>query len=790
MAIYEYGGKTYELADGTSNDVALAKIKASIGGASTAPSVPTSLESQIPTEPGANLTPTAPPEQSFVDRVIRGPIETAASLVTGIPAGLVGQGAGIVASMFGGKFGTQAGVKQAEDTAGRVSQAFTYAPRTAAGQEQAGAVGEALGSLVAVPVPMLDAMGRFAGAAARNPQMAARSVTAPAQEALAARSANAAQVASTADYVAGPRIDAVKAARGLPYPITLDPAQSNPSALNSAATKVTGKSNVNAAVVTNNKNKWAQNAKEDMAVTQDRPLNAETFNAVMERDAAPFREIKKLKTLSPNEAVLKAIRDVEIPDLINSPEAGPLVQGLVNRALEKVNAGMSGSDALKQIASFRDDARAIAKARLTGAQLSVEQSAKATANKALANALEGLIDANVPVDNPALLTSLKEARVKIAQAHNYKAATNLDTGLLDPTLLPDDMTGLGGQMRQVAFNFPESSKVTPVDAGFAATASRSGISGTVGALAGLASGVPGGAVAGGIGGMALGNLASRINTSRMVSPKYQARNAMPLDRRIPYVEPSGPVSAPPQLLGSSGFIPDTPFRESGVNFRYGSNAEAPPQAPQPPPTLFPQLPAPSGEATRMGVLNEQNRQGQASRVAGRAQEAAQAAQEVATREAGQGQRRAYQAPEGLPSGRALPEQASVRSAADKVAAGMPFDMTLAEKVAWKLTKSNLEEAIPALKSLDAKTLATKLADRVWVQAEITKAQNKARGFAEIEARAATAKTASEAKVKRELMMDAVTQLQDTLQARPSTRGYEQGNITRQFQRTGTDIRNN
>ena len=37
MATYEYGGKTYELKDGLSNEEALGKIKASLGEAPPAP---------------------------------------------------------------------------------------------------------------------------------------------------------------------------------------------------------------------------------------------------------------------------------------------------------------------------------------------------------------------------------------------------------------------------------------------------------------------------------------------------------------------------------------------------------------------------------------------------------------------------------------------------------------------------------------------------------------------------------------------------------------------------------
>ena len=175
------------------------------------------------------------------------------------------------------------------------------------------------------------------------------------------------------------------------------------------------------------------------------------------------------------------------------------------------------------------------------------------------------------------------------------------------------------------------------------------------------------------------------------------------------------------------------------------------------------------------VLNEQNRQGAMSRTLGQQAEASQAAAEAA---ASYGQRRAYVAPEPT-VGQALPVEASVKTAASKVAAGQLFDMTAAEKVAWNKTKTDLQESLPALKALDSKALATKLADRIWVQETITKAKEKARGFAELEARASNREAQAAARIAREKLEDTVQQLQDTLQARPTSRGG-QGSVTRQF----------
>lgn len=109
-------------------------------------------------------------DPGLVDQLI-GAGETALTLATGATGGAVGMlgGAvkGIAQSVADGTFGTQTGVRQAEQAAAEGMSALTYQPRTYAGQQQAAAVGE----LAAVAVPAtgltaeLGAMARGAGAA-------------------------------------------------------------------------------------------------------------------------------------------------------------------------------------------------------------------------------------------------------------------------------------------------------------------------------------------------------------------------------------------------------------------------------------------------------------------------------------------------------------------------------------------------------------------------------------------------------------------------------------------------
>jgi hypothetical protein len=456
------------------------------------------MVNQIPTERGANLTPSQPAEQSFADRYIRGPIEAGLGLATGAVAGIVAPPIGIVQSMFGGKYGTQAGVQQASDTAGRIQQAMTRAPRGDAGQEILGNVGDALGSLAAVPLPMLDAMGRYAGTAARNP---VSMVAAPAQEAVAARSARRAEAASNLDYQNAPRIDAAQKAQSLPYPISLVPSESNPTMSNRAVTALTGRDAIIKENEKVNKNAWANNAKAELG------------------------------ELTPTENTVTALNSIKTPDLISAPGATKAVQGMITLTVKKIGDGMNGAEALQYIKDLRKEARVTLNASSMGTDVAPAGLARARAKQSIADMLEGLIEDNVATTQPGLIEQFKSDRTQIAKAKAYQEATNLDTGLLDPMKLPERMTGVGADMRNIAANFPEVSGVSPTLGGATQTRiARSGLGGTIGGLAGLAT--PVGPFVGMALGAGAGEVIGGLRSRQIATPKYQARNALPADRRI------------------------------------------------------------------------------------------------------------------------------------------------------------------------------------------------------------------------------------------------------------------
>lgn len=113
--------------------------------------------------------------RGFIEN-LGGAVETALSVGTGVVGGVAGQMAGTVEGLakeiMAGNYGEQEAADRIEQLAMKRAQQMTYSPRSEAGQEQLGAVGEALQPLEAIPpIAQLQALAgasRFA-----TPQIAA-----------------------------------------------------------------------------------------------------------------------------------------------------------------------------------------------------------------------------------------------------------------------------------------------------------------------------------------------------------------------------------------------------------------------------------------------------------------------------------------------------------------------------------------------------------------------------------------------------------------------------------------
>ena len=107
------------------------------------------------------------PAPSIGQRVL-GAGEAALTLATGATGGLLGMiqgtGSGLAKQILEGQFGTPQAAQAIEQEAARQAQRFTYEPRTQAGREMVGAVGEAAQMLPPV-LPQIAAPGQIVAAA-------------------------------------------------------------------------------------------------------------------------------------------------------------------------------------------------------------------------------------------------------------------------------------------------------------------------------------------------------------------------------------------------------------------------------------------------------------------------------------------------------------------------------------------------------------------------------------------------------------------------------------------------
>lgn len=103
--------------------------------------------------------------------------------------------------------------------------------------------------------------------------------------------------------------------------------------------------------------------------------------------------------------------------------------------------------------------------------------------------------------------------------------------------------------------------------------------------------------------------------------------------------------------------------------------------------------------------------------------------------------------------------ASLESAVGKMAKGQPFALDAAEKIAWEKTKTDLRVVTDELHPLTDKEIASRIADRKWVDDTLTKARQMDQMYAEIEGRSRDRQAVREAQAKREKMADALDMLE-------------------------------
>jgi len=616
---------------------------------------------------------------------------------------------------------------------------------------------------------------------------------------------------SLEDYARGPQIDAAADAQRLG--IALNPTDIQPTVGPKLLSMAAGP-RAPEALANANKNQVRKVALGDMNLPETTQLNSpKAFQQARAQVAAPYEQVKKLPIQQADDAMIQQLEALRADlDVIGAKEYAPAIGKIVDDAIAKTQTGLTGEQLLKNISVLRERARKT----YNNKAATTEALDIADTNLKVATVLESMIDNSI--FNPKLLSEFRDARQKMARTYAYEGATDLNTGMVDVgklariTAKDNALTGDIASLGKIAGNFPDvfSGQPTP---GFlsAPRLSRSGAGGAAGALVGSQFGLTG-SILGGVLGGAAGETASALAARRLASPGYQAGLTL-RDARIPVNQLAAsmqpipqsnalvPYQAPVEVLGPG----EGPYRPNFVmqpNQYGGRVVPGTPEAPRNMLAYDPNVPV-QGQPGAFDIMRQRERD--LSMRQGMAAEQQIAAAEAAVpRATGRAVEMQINPLTGLPEiatgiKGATPATfqdfgASLKSATDKATAGRMFDLTAAEKVAFDKTRVDLAEVVSGMKTLNDKALAAKMQDRAWVQDAIAKAQEKARAFDAIAARASNERLRQDAMMKREQMMDLLETLEGQFsKARPVKTGG-QGPKTRAFQRNmlrpdGDEIQN-
>jgi hypothetical protein len=601
---------------------------------------------------------------------------------------------------------------------------------------------------------------------------------------------------SQEDYARGPQIDAAADAQRLG--IALNPPDIQPT-LGPKLTAIAAGPRAPEALANANKNQVRNVALGDMNLPATTQLNGpKAFQQARAQVAAPYEQVKKLPIQQADDAMVQRLEAIRTDlDVIGAKEYAPAISKIVDDAIAKTQTGLTGEQLLKNISVLRERARKT----YNNKSATTEALDIADTNLKVATELESMIDNSI--FNPKLLGEFRDARQKMARTYAYEGATDMNTGMVDVgklariTSKDNALTGDIASLGKIAGNFPDVFSSQPTPGFFSAPRlSRSGAGGAAGALIGSQFGLTG-SILGGVLGGAAGETTSALAARRVASPGYQAGLTL-RDARIPVNQLAAsmqpipqnralvPYEAPVEVLmpGEGPYQPNFVMQPN----QYGPRVTTPGFAPGPA-----QLPAPSAQGTLNMLRAEDVRRGQMSRTLGQQAEQQAAAAEAAARRPTSGAVELQINPlTGVPEVAtgirgATPATfqdfgSTLKSATDKATAGRMFDLTAAEKVAFDKTRIELADVVPGMKTLTDKAVATKMQDRAWVQDAIGKAQDRARAFEDIAARANTERLRQDALMKREQMLDLVEGLEEQFRkARPVKTGG-QGPKTRAFQR--------
>jgi hypothetical protein len=410
----------------------------------------------IPVEPGANTQPTpAAQEPSFVDKYIRAPIETAAAVATGMPASVLGQGAGIVASLFGGKYGTQAGVKQAEQTANKVSDYFTYRPRGQAGQELTAQVGNAAQNMMAVPIPLLNDLGKAAPAVTRAIGDNVHAVAAT-DIPLGATTAQQLATKAVASGNEGAKLDNLAKIRNLG--IVVNPNTTNPLFGNKVGAALVGDTDLNRGAVIRNRPVVNSLVRADIGIPEGTALTPKAFGDAKQGFIDVTNDIKAVPKFATDAEYLSGLNDrsfiTSLPEgeqalLKNSKQVNALID---KAALPEI----TGEGAIAIMRELRAKSSKV----LNNPSADPAATALANAQRNVAKQIESMIERRLAdTGNTELATRFKDERANYAKIKTYEKATTPNGDFMPTKLVSaknrDAFTGDLKTIVDAAESYPE-----------------------------------------------------------------------------------------------------------------------------------------------------------------------------------------------------------------------------------------------------------------------------------------------------------------------------------------------
>jgi hypothetical protein len=711
-------------------------------------------------------------EPSMTDRLLGLP-ETAATIISGGASGLAGQVAGI----FGGKLGEGPNVKLAE----KIMQAGTYRPTGEGAQANLQSLG-AIGSALPGFIPAVGQAGQIAQGANALAVRAAPAVNAL-QTPFIERAARRQQQLVTQSFQNAPQIEAAQAAQRIG--VAIPPAISNPTKANKIVAALTG--SPEARMARKNEPQWTEAAKKDMGLTPDTTLDRAAFDKARSTPeiTQPYEAVGSIAQLTPDEQTLSIIEGLRTPALIGGESSARAVSGLIDSTIQNLNAGLSGSEALANIRNLRQSAQTVYNAQRKGITApSPESISVADASMAIANQLEELAAQNL---TGTQARAFQKARTLLAKTYDYERATDFNTGRIDPTQLAKmaeqkPLTGTASDIASVAANFPTIAEVKPGAGPILPTLARTGPGAAIGFGIGSAFGMPYiGSIVGGIG----GGVTNALMARRMMSPAYQAANAMPPDYRPPVnmLRPVEPGSSNLTIFNPENAVLPPEYTP---NFTMPGQGQPQPRPDLQPANVPPQLPMPGmqGVAQARGYEYARDRA---------AAEAAAAAAGAGPRQPAAGGmvyeldpftgklRPVDQGVKGATPETFVNYGSALESAVGKVMRGERPTMTAEEMIAWKKTRVDLAAADPGYAKLSDKAITEKMMDRQWIADTIKKAQEKVKAYEEIAARDKDAAARRNAAIERDRLNDLLETL-EAQYARPRPTPSPQGPRTRAAKR--------